>query len=200
MVLLHALGERGSRWASVATRLAQRFFVISLDLRGHGTSGWPGQYSFQLMCDDVRGALDELDLARVMLVGHSMGGVVAYLLAIQHPDRVERLIIEDATPFPRTRKLPERPTDPLEFDWTVVSAMVGEVNARTPVTWDQLTAIRAPTLLIAGGPASHIPQDQLGQVAKRIARCTLITIPAGHSVHMTLPREFADAILSWITP
>ena len=47
MVLLHALGERGADWAPVAGRFAERFRVFAFDLRGHGDSDWPGEYSFR---------------------------------------------------------------------------------------------------------------------------------------------------------
>lgn len=199
MVLLHALGERAANWAPVTPRLAGRFHVFALDLRGHGGSDWPGTYSFQLMCDDVVAALDQLGLARVTLAGHSMGGSVAYLVAMQHPDRVERLIVEDVPPpFPRERAIPDRPAGSLDFDWAVVPAIVGQVNQGDPAAWEGLAAISAPTLLIGGGPESHIPQDRLAAVAARIPCCELVTIPAGHLVHEARPSEFADAVLGWL--
>jgi pimeloyl-ACP methyl ester carboxylesterase len=77
MVLLHALGQRGSHWAPVLPRLSDRFRVYAPDLRGHGDSDWPGTYSFQLMRADIAGMLDQLDLGRVTLIGHSMGAGVA---------------------------------------------------------------------------------------------------------------------------
>jgi 3-oxoadipate enol-lactonase len=118
MVLLHALGERAASWAPVTARFAECFRVFALDLRGHGGSDWPGTYSFQLMCDDVMGALDRFGLGMVTLAGHSMGGMVAYLVAMRQPGRVERLIIEDAPPpCPRERAIPDRPVGPLDFDW-----------------------------------------------------------------------------------
>jgi pimeloyl-ACP methyl ester carboxylesterase len=198
-VLLHALGERGSDWTSVTGRFAERFHVVALDLRGHGASDWPGEYSFSLMAGDVLDALDELGLGAVTLVGHSMGGTIAYLLAMQEPDRVERLLVEDACPpFRREDTLPERPAGPLDFDWPVVPAIRGEVSAGDPAMWEGLSAITAPTLLIGGGPESHVPQDLLAAVAERIPRCTLVTIPAGHNVHTARPAEFADAVLDWL--
>lgn len=201
MVLLHALGDRGSSWAPVTARFAASFRVFTLDLRGHGDSDWPAAYSFQLMCEDVLGGLDELGLRKVTLVGHSMGGVVAYLLAMQCPDRVERLVVEDAPPpFRRDRPVPERPEGSLDFDWAVVPAIVGQVNRGDPAAWDGLGAILAPTLLIGGGPESHIPQDKLAAVAARIPCCELATIPAGHNVHAARPAEFADVVLNWLGP
>jgi 3-oxoadipate enol-lactonase len=199
MVLLHGLGERGASWAPVMTRFAERFRVVAPDLRGHGDSDWPGSYSFQLMADDVLGLLDQLGFDKVTLVGHSMGASVAYLVTLRKPDRVERLIIEDAPPpYPRDRAIPEQPGEPLNFDWPVVPAILREVNAGDPATWASLPAITAPTLLIGGGPDSHVSQDKLAEAAARIPHAELVTIPAGHQVHVTRPAEFADAVLSWL--
>ena len=201
MVLLHALGERGSDWAPVTPAFAERYRVYALDLRGHGDTDWPGTYSFQLMRDDVIGLLDHLGLRQVILAGHSMGAVVAYLVTIARPDLVIRLIIEDAPPpFPRNRPVPAEPADddPVEFDWPAVPAIVTQVNQGDPETWELLKTITAPTLIIGGGPESHIPQDRLAEAAARIPACDLITIPAGHNVHATRPAEFNAAVLAWL--
>ena len=199
MVLLHALGQRRSSWAAVTPRFAERFRVYALDLRGHGHSDWPGEYSLQLMCDDVLGVLDELGLDTVTLVGHSMGGAVAYLLAIQHPERVQRLIVEDAAPpFPRNGTLPVRPRAALNFDWAVAASIVEQRNVGDPAAWNGLGNISAPTLLIGGGSQSHIPQDKLEEVAERIPHCRLVTLPAGHNVHTSCPSRFADVVLDWL--
>jgi 3-oxoadipate enol-lactonase len=200
LVLLHALGENRSDWAAVAAALAKQFQVVAVDLRGHGESDWPGTYSFQLMADDVLQLLDLMGLSRVTLLGHSMGGSVAYLIAEQQPRRVERLIVEDAPPpFGRDRPVPERPEGELDFDWAVVPAIVGEVNRGNTTMWAALSSITAPSLLIAGGPESHIPQEKLQEVASLIPDCTLITIAAGHHVHAAQPSEFVDAVLGWVT-
>jgi hypothetical protein len=114
----------------------------------------------------VLGVLDALSAQRRGLqdppVGHSMGGAVAYLVAMQQPDRVERLIVEDVPPpFPRERAIPERPAGSLEFDWAVVPAIIGQVNQGDQEAWDGLRVITAPTLLIGGGPQSHIRPPSL---------------------------------------
>jgi 3-oxoadipate enol-lactonase len=199
MLLLHALGEQAATWAPVTAPFAERYRVFALDLRGHGRSEWPGTYSFQLMRDDVVGVIEQLGLRKITLVGHSMGGTVAYLVAMSRPDQVGRLIIEDVPPpFPRNRAIPERPPGPLDFDWPVVPAIVSQVNKGDPAAWDHLERITAPTLLIGGGPESHIPQDRLAAVAARIPSCELVTIPAGHHVHTTRPAEFAGTVLGWL--
>ncbi len=198
MVLLHALGESRSSWSRIAAELTREFRVLSFDLRGHGDSDWPGQYSFQLMCDDIVDALGQLGQRRVTLVGHSMGGVVCYLIAVACPETVERLIVEDVPPpYERDRPLPVRDDEAVGFDWDVVPAIVGQVNAGDPATWSRLASITAPTLLIGGGPDSHIPQATLEDVAGRIPRCKHITIPAGHHVHESRPEEFTQALMDW---
>ena len=199
MVLLHALGERAASWAPVTERFAERFHVFAFDLRGHGDSDWPGEYSFRLMREDVHAALAALDLGPVTVAGHSMGGTVALNLAMHDPTQVHRLVVEDAAPpFRRERAVPERPSEPLDFDWAAVPAIVGEVNAGDHQAWQQLNTISAPTLIIGGGPTSSVPQDLLARAARLIPRCTLVTIDAGHRVHATRPGEFADAVLGWL--
>jgi 3-oxoadipate enol-lactonase len=195
LVLLHALGEQSSTWDTVRAEFEPAFRVVAIDLRGHGESDRPGDYSFQSMTDDVLGVLDQLSLDRVTLVGHSLGGAVAYLVAQQQPTRIDRLIVEDAPPpFRRDRPLPTRPEGPLPFDWAVVPAIASQFSHPDPSWWDRLNSITAPTLLIAGGPSSDIPQDKLDDVAARIPRCSIVTIPVGHHIHETRPAEFNVAV------
>jgi pimeloyl-ACP methyl ester carboxylesterase len=199
VVLLHALGDRAADWGAVAAALAVEFQVVAVDLRGHGGSGRPGTYSFELMRDDVVRVLDALGFQSVILMGHSMGGVVAYLVAQAQPGRVSRLIVEDAPPpYPRTRPLPERPDGELAFDWAVVPAIAAQVNDPTRRWWKGLPDIPAPTLLIGGGETSHIPQELLAEVAGLIPDCTLVTIDAGHNVHRAAPDEFLNALTEWL--
>jgi 3-oxoadipate enol-lactonase len=199
MVLLHGLGEGATSWAAVELPFADRFLVVNIDLRGHGSSDWPGEYSLPFMRDDVIGVLDAIGLRDVVLVGHSLGGTVAYLVASARPDLVARLVVEDAPPpYPRTRQLPEHPTGPIDFDWAVVSAILGEVNDPERRMWALLPGIVAPTLLIGGGPSSTIPQDLLAEVSRIIPDCRMVEIDAGHDVHVNRPDAFVSAVLGWL--
>ena len=118
------MGEDATNWDGVVAAFVRHWRVYALDLRGHGESDRPGDYSFELMRDDVLGFLDTLGLSRVDLVGHSMGGVVAYLLAEERPERVGRLVLEEVPPpFPREPTIPTSPDEPVPFDWAVVPAV-----------------------------------------------------------------------------
>lgn len=199
LVLLHGLTSRASTWDTVAPEFAKQFHVVALDQRGHGDSDRPAEYSFELMCDDVLGVLDELAMEQVNVLGHSMGGTVAYLIAEKEPRRISRLILEDTPPpFPMGRVVVERPDGPLPFDWAVVPAIIGQLNDPDPAWWDRLTEITAKTLFIGGGPDSHVPQDKIAEAAARVPDSTLQVIPVGHQVHDERPAEFTAAVLDFL--
>jgi 3-oxoadipate enol-lactonase len=200
LVLLHGLGDDSSTWDVVSEEFAEHFRALAIDLRGHGQSDWPGTYSFELMRDDVLGVLDQLGLDRVNLLGHSMGGTVAYLIAEKEPGRIDRLILEDTPPpYPWGRTAPEKPDTPVPFDWPVLEAVYDQLNDPDPAWWERVSEITAPTLIIGGGPDSHIPQDKLEEAAARLPRGTLQVIPAGHHVHTARPAEFTAAVLAFLT-
>ncbi|KJK56701.1 alpha/beta fold hydrolase [Saccharothrix sp. ST-888] len=201
LVLLHALGEDATGWDGVAPALARHWRVYALDLRGHGRSGHPGEYSLELMRDDVLGVLDALGLDRVDLVGHSMGGVVAYLLAQEHPQRIRRLVLEDVPPpFPREPSTPARPDGPTAFDWAVVPAVRGQLDDPDPAWLERMGRITVPTLVVAGGSRSHLPQDRIAELAWRLPDCRVVTVEAGHMVHNVLPDEFTRVVVAFLRP
>jgi len=199
VVLLHALGEASSDWAPVAAALAPSWRVYAPDLRGHGASDWPGSYTIEQLTTDVAAFFDALGLARAVLGGHSVGAPPAYLYAARHPDRVTRLILEDpAPPWPRARRVRTRPDGPLPFDWDA-TALSNEFTDPQVRSWrDSLRQIRAPALLIAGGPASHVDQGLLADMATLIPDCELVTIPAGHLVHAARPAEVTAVVTDFL--
>ncbi len=201
VLLLHALGEDSSDWTEVVEALATSYKVYAPDLRGHGASSHPGTYSLELLCSDVLGLLDALDLDDVRLIGHSVGAAVAYLVAESNPERIRRLVLEEPPPpLPATppREVPARPDRALAFDWEVVEAITRQRNQPDPDWWDDLASITAPTLVIAGGPTSHLPQDQIAAMAGRIPGSTCVTIDAGHNVHASDADAFLAALLPFL--
>ncbi|MEU1464034.1 alpha/beta hydrolase [Streptomyces sp. NPDC005727] len=199
LVLLHAMGETSGDWDEVAPALAADHRIHALDLRGHGRSDWPGVYSLTLMRDDVLGFLDALGLDRVHLVGHSMGGAVAYLVAQADDRRVGRLVLEDV-PAPRPRKpsAAVRPDGELPFDWDLVPAVRRQIDTPEPEWLERLAAITAPTLALAGGGSSHIPQAGIAELVRRVPRGRMVTIETGHLIHRTQPERFVAEVREFL--
>ncbi|MEA5052042.1 MAG: alpha/beta fold hydrolase [Propionicimonas sp.] len=98
---LHGLFGRGRNWTGIAQGLAaQGHTSVLFDLPNHGASGWTGEFSYPQMAEAVG---DELRLrlgsaARLNVVGHSMGGKVAMLLALSRPELVSGLAVVDIAP------------------------------------------------------------------------------------------------------
>ncbi len=99
MVMLHGGAWRWQEYLSLIPSLAQRWHVHALDLRGNGRSGWvPDTYRLQDFVEDNAAFVRRLN-APTVVVGHSIGGVIALMLAARHPDQMKALIIEDAPPY-----------------------------------------------------------------------------------------------------
>ena len=95
LVLLHGGAWCWQEYLSLLPTLAQRWHTYSLDLRGNGRSGWvPDTYRLENFAADNAQFLGQLGRPAV-LIGHSIGGVIALMLAARCPDRVKALIIED---------------------------------------------------------------------------------------------------------
>lgn len=199
LVLLHALGESAADWDNVRAAFEPLRRVYALDQRGHADSGWPGDYAFPSMAADVLGFVDALGLDRVDMIGHSMGGTVACLFAEDHPDRLNRLVLEDiAMLYRRNRAIPDRPDEPLPFDWEVVTAVRAQIDDPDPAWSERVAEITVPTVVIGGGPDSHIPQELVAELAKTLPDGRLVTIEAGHHVHRNRPAEFVAAVLDFL--
>ncbi|MGH3759933.1 alpha/beta fold hydrolase [Actinophytocola sp.] len=203
VVLLHGLGENAGTWERFAAELAASRTAIALDLRGHGSSPWPGQYTVDAMADDVLAFLDGVPL--VDLVGHSMGGYVAALVAARYPERVGRLVLEetpvpprDGDPLPDDNP-PTEPDGPLAFDWHAVTPMRRGLRAPNPLWWQGIEHVSARTLWISGGPSSHLDPARVAMVAATMPAATIVTIPVGHLVHTDAPDEFARAVLPFLS-
>ncbi|MEV6114520.1 alpha/beta hydrolase [Streptomyces sp. NPDC052109] len=171
------------------------------DLRGHGRSHRPGDYRAEATSEDVQALPAALGLDSVDVVGHSPGGIVAYLLAQRHHRLVRRLVLEGVcapVPLDPPRPPAERPAGDLPFDWAMVRATDEQRNTPDPVWWDHMDRKSMPTLLIGGGPTSHIPQDQVAQLTGLIPGASLVTVDAGHLVHASRPEEFLALVREFL--
>lgn len=98
LVMLHGLSGHSRTWDHTAAALSDQYHVLALDQRGHGDTDWAPEYGLRPMANDLLGFLDGLELRTVTLMGLSMGGLVSFVFAAAHPDRVERMVILDIGP------------------------------------------------------------------------------------------------------
>src|SRR5215469_5280214 len=99
LLLLHGWPQSCYAWRKIIHPLAQQFNVITPDLRGLGSSDRPlTGYDKRTLASDVYELARTLGLTRIGVVGHDWGGMVAYYLAYDHPELVERLMILESIP------------------------------------------------------------------------------------------------------
>lgn len=96
VVFLHGAMGRATNWLRVMDALAPRYRCIAVDQRGHGRSDKPATgYDRESYVADLAAVVDQLDLERFAIVGHSTGALNAWVYAARHPDRVVALVLED---------------------------------------------------------------------------------------------------------
>jgi len=147
IICIHGLSGNAHHFDGLAPRLAGRYHVLSLDIRGRGESAWgaAGDYNPVTYVADLNAFINVLGLGRVSLIGTSMGGGIAMIFAGGYPDRVERLVLNDIGPEIDPVGL-KRITDyfteaPTEF------ADMAEVAAYYRANYPFLTNVPEPALL-----------------------------------------------------
>jgi esterase len=100
VAILHGLFGSGRNWRSIAQQLAANHRVLAFDLRNHGGSPWAANMSYGEMAEDLRASLRARGIDQAALLGHSMGGKVAMLAALLHPEEIDRLVVVDIAPAP----------------------------------------------------------------------------------------------------
>jgi lipase len=110
LVCLHGVTSHALRFRRLGERLADRFRVVSLDLRGHGTSEWEPPWDLDTHVGDLLETADSLGIVAADWMGHSFGGRLGLELAARSPERVGRLVLLDPAvwvPPPRALQIAE---------------------------------------------------------------------------------------------
>jgi pimeloyl-ACP methyl ester carboxylesterase len=98
LVVLHGLFGAKRNWATIAKALAPRHRVLTVDLRNHGASPWDAVHDYPALAGDVARFIHTHVGGPAAVLGHSMGGKAAMVLALEEPDLVERLVVVDIAP------------------------------------------------------------------------------------------------------
>jgi 3-oxoadipate enol-lactonase len=180
VLLIQGLGYPRWGWEPIARPLTQTYQVITFDNRGSGDSDAPpGPYDTAMMAADAVAVLDALDVPRAHVLGASLGGMIAQRLALDHPARVDRLVLACTTPGgPAAYPLPAatlaliRQAPSLSPDEAVRRFTANALSRPPPGLVDELTARRLarpqdPAAWRAQSAASlgHDAFDRLGEIA-----------------------------------
>lgn len=136
VVFLHGLFGQGRNWTQIGKALADRFRVMLVDLPHHGRSPWRAAFDYRAVADEIAALLDPAD--PVALVGHSLGGKVAMLIALLHPQRVERLAVVDVSPVAY-----REPRDIRDYATAMKALDLSTISTREDA--DRALAAAAPT-------------------------------------------------------
>lgn len=98
LIILHGLFGSWENWGAQIKMLSEHYDIVAADLRNHGASPHADAIDYPLMAGDVIELMDRLGIEQTLLLGHSMGGKVAMQLALEHPQRVRKLIVADIAP------------------------------------------------------------------------------------------------------
>lgn len=175
VLMLHGIRGYAETFAGIAAALQPEYRVIAFDQRGRGRSDWDPQRSYytDAYVADLAAVADLLGLAGFDLLGHSMGGINALVYASTHPDRVRRMVIEDAGPGAfeesagATRIRRELETTPVAFaDWDAASRFM---RALRPTVTEEARQQRLHAMLRPQGDGAFTWQyDHAGIAATRL--------------------------------
>lgn len=192
LILIPGLGVDVRFFRRIIDDLATSCRVVAFDPRGAGESDKPDvPYSIDGMADDAVGILDHLGIERATLLGCSMGGRTALMLTLDHPDRVERLVLAATSAYvPPDRLFSRR--------WLIMDVMAQipvpkRIDPQPRYAWNRqreasrgfdctarLGEISAPTLVVHG-TGDHIVPFALGQkMAQLIPGARLVTVSGSH--------------------
>jgi pimeloyl-ACP methyl ester carboxylesterase len=127
LVLLHGFGDSYTTWDGWVRELGGQFRIIRLDFPGHGLTRAPSDYVLRgdALAEFVDAFAAKLDLPQFAVAGSSMGGSVAWQLALRHPDRINALVLLDAAGFPN-----EKPPAALPLAFRILQYRLGRALMR----------------------------------------------------------------------
>ncbi|MFI5308239.1 MAG: alpha/beta fold hydrolase [Polyangiales bacterium] len=192
LLLIHGIGNDLSTWNEVIADLARDHTVIAPDLLGHGRSEKPrADYSVAAYANGMRDLLSVLDIERVTVVGHSLGGGVATQFAYQYPARCERLVLvssggvaRDVHPLLRLATVPaadvamglvQAPLVEQATRWTfaLLSALDHDIAIDRDIVLAMLDGLRHAAARRAFVRTLRSVVDLRGQVVTMLDRCYL---------------------------
>jgi pimeloyl-ACP methyl ester carboxylesterase len=156
VVCVHGYTSSAEAFNAVARRLEDRAHLVAMDVRGHGESAWSpeGAYQYADQAGDLAALVDQLGLDRFVLIGTSMGGIIAMAYAAQHADRLRALVINDIGPD-------------VEAGSSRITGMVGSRPADFASLDEAMEYRRQSSPITAGRPLEDQRETALGVLRER---------------------------------
>lgn len=209
LILLHGNGENCGYFQGQIDVFAGRYYVYALDTRGHGrTPRGDKPFTIRQFADDLLCFMDDHHIERAHLLGFSDGGNIAMVFAIQHPNRVDRLILNganlNASGVKRSTQIPieigyciaklfSDKSESARLNAEMLGLMVNDPN----VTPEELKMIQARTLVIAG-TKDMIRGSHTRLIAECIANSHLVFVNGSHFIANKKPKEFNRVVLEFL--
>jgi pimeloyl-ACP methyl ester carboxylesterase len=208
LALIVGLGTDISEWGAIIDGLAQRYQVIAFDNRGAGRTDKPNQpYTVEEMADDTDGLLRALGVERAHILGVSLGGRIALALALNHPERVARLVLVSTSAriqqrawwFGALSLLSSAPLLRGKYPQPRY-AFLRQREASTIFNCaDRLGEIHAPTLILHGKSDRTVPYALAEELRAGIAGSQLLSFEGGHIFFLMRERQrFLDAVTDFL--
>jgi len=196
LILLHGWPQHWWCWRRVMPRLAEEYRVIALDLRGWGWSDAPrGDYAKATFAADVLALMDAEGLHRVSLLAHDWGGYAAFVLALEHPERIERMIVLDLAPPWLGRVRPRHLGAPLlgAYQALLAAPLIG------PRTMTSGTGFVRRFICAGSGPAVRWSDEEL-DVYARVLRDPARAAASSACYRTFLARELPAGVMGGYGP
>ncbi len=212
LVLIHGLAASGKSWTRFVEQLPDTFTIIIPDLLGHGDSDAPKiDYHVSLQEEIVKNILENEQIKKYSIMGHSYGGWIAALLARSNP-MITALILEDAGGLKGffdevvgTKKREQYKKELLKkalqinANEYVVKSIIEDEFSSSQITENDLQSITAPTLIIWGDDDNIIDKKFAYIFKKYIPNCSVKIIKnSKHTSHYSNPKETRDVIVNFL--
>jgi len=196
LIILHGLFGSSKNWLSLARVFSRHFRVFAPDLRNHGQSFHHDKMNYSVMVEDVYRLLAHLGIDSCSVIGHSMGGKTAMLLALDHPQLVSRLIVADIAPVTYSHVY-QHLIDPIMALKMDQERQLNHLTEFTslPADWK----VSAPTQFIRGEHSDYIGIAEESEIANHFDNATISTVKdAGHWLHAEQPERFSRLVLNFL--
>ena len=98
LIIIHGLFGMSDNWNTLGKKIAKYCKVHLIDLRNHGRSPHSEDFNYDVMCEDLLEYMEDNNIQKPILLGHSLGGKVAIKCAFTYPEKIEKLIVADISP------------------------------------------------------------------------------------------------------